>query len=102
MYRSCALLFLTVASVLPLAAGARDLAQDEIRDLAQSRKILSLEQLMAIALERHPKARLLEAEVEKENHQYRYECELLLPDGTVRELEFDAVDGRLIHDREDD
>jgi uncharacterized membrane protein YkoI len=59
---------------------------------------------LATALERYPGASLLEAEVEvsKKSQHYRYEVELLLKDGTVRELEFDAVTGQLILDQEDD
>ena len=53
------------------------------------------------AMERHPGARLLEAELEEEDGIFVYEIELLTADGVARELELDARDGRLLKDEED-
>jgi uncharacterized membrane protein YkoI len=52
-------------------------------------------------MERHPGARLLEAELEAEDGIFVYEIELLTADGVARELELDARDGRLLKDEED-
>lgn len=95
---------LGLGCALPVAGLARDLNQDEILSLTRQGRIVTLESMMATVHARYPDARLLEAEVEREGSDrgYRYECELLLPDGTVRELEFDAVTGRLLSDQEDD
>lgn len=82
--------------------GARDLGQDEALRLSRSRVILTLEKLVDKALAEYPGATLLEAELEQEAGGYRYEFEILLPDGRVRELEFNAVTGDLLVDKDDD
>ncbi|SDI23012.1 Peptidase propeptide and YPEB domain-containing protein [Pseudomonas flavescens] len=87
---------------LTCAAGARDLDQDEARDLRLSGVILPLDQLMRKALERYPGATLLEAELEEEDHAFVYDVELLTREGVVRELELDAHDGRILKDEVDD
>jgi uncharacterized membrane protein YkoI len=83
-------------------AAARDLDQDEALRLRQQGVILPLEKLLGQALDRYPGARLLEAELEREHDGYRYEVELLTPEGVVREIELDAATGRLLKDKEDD
>ena len=45
---------------------------------------------------------LLEAELEEEDDVLVYEVELLTADGTVRELELDARDGRILKDEVED
>lgn len=86
---------------LTCAASARDLDQDEARDLRLSGVILPLEQLMRAALERYPGATLLEAELEEEDNVFVYEVELLTREGVVRELELDAHDGSILKDEVD-
>lgn len=81
---------------------AQDLTQDEALRLRQQGVILPLEQLTAKALARYEAAQFLEAELEREQGRYVYEIEILLPGGQVRELEFDAVTGDLLEDKEDD
>ncbi|WP_263263845.1 PepSY domain-containing protein [Pseudomonas sp. RIT-PI-S] len=83
-------------------ATAHDLSQDEALRLRQQGVILPLDQLTAKAIARYPGAVLLEAELEQEHGRYVYEIEVLLPSGQVRELEFDAVKGDLLEDKEDD
>lgn len=87
---------------LTSAASARDLDQDEARDLRLSGVILPLDQLMRAALERYPGATLLEAELEEEDDVFVYEVELLTREGVVRELELDAHDGNILKDEVDD
>ncbi len=95
--------FIAVMALLLIAsAQARDLDQDEALRLRQEGVIQPLQQLLQQAFERHPGARLLEAELEEEDDVYVYEIELLTADGGVRELELDAVTGRLLKDEEDD
>ena len=95
--------FLAALALLLIAsAQARDLDQDEALRLRQEGVIQPLQQLLQQALQRYPGARLLEAELEEESDQYVYEVELLTAAGQVRELELDAVSGRLIKDEEDD
>ena len=63
---------------------------------------LPLEQLLQKAFEYHPKAKLLEAELEEDDDMYVYEVELLTQDGVVRELKLNAADGQLLKDEVDD
>lgn len=81
---------------------ARDLSQDEALKLRQDGTILSSRMFIERALERHPKARLLELELEEKYGRYIYEVELLTAQGQVRELKFDASSGDLLEDEEDD
>ena len=97
-------LLVTLPLALLLAAApavSRDLDQDEALRLRREGLIMPLEALLQRALERHPGASLLEAELEDEDGRYVYEIELLTTQGVARELEFDARDGRLIKDEED-
>ena len=82
-------------------AVARDLDQDEALQLRQQGVILPLEQLLQQALDLHPGAKLLEAELEEKHGVYIYEVELLDTDGVVRELDLEAKTGRLLKDKED-
>lgn len=88
--------------ILIATVQARDLDQDEALRLRQEGVIQPLQQLLQQAMERHPGARLLEAELEEEDDRYVYEVELLTAGGQVRELEFDAASGHLLKDEEDD
>lgn len=95
---------LIIPLTLLLAAtpvASRDLDQDEALRLRREGLIQPLESLLNQAMERHPGARLLEAELEEEDGIYVYEIELLTADGVARELELDARDGRLLKDEED-
>lgn len=80
---------------------ARDLDQDEALQLRQQGVILPLEHLLQQALDLHPGAKLLEAELEEKHGVYIYEVELLDTDGVVRELDLEAATGRLLKDKED-
>lgn len=93
------LLCLLLAAV---PAAGRDLDQDQALALSRAGRILPLEQVLQQALARYPGARLLEVELEEEDGAYLYEIELLATDGSARELELDARDGRLLKDEEDD
>lgn len=95
---------LTIPLALLLAAtpaASRDLDQDEALRLRREGLIQPLESLLQRAMQRHPGARLLEAELEEDDGIYVYEIELLTADGIARELELDARDGRLLKDEED-
>lgn len=101
--RTLPILALIFACLLPAAgAHARDLDQDEALQLRRAGVILPLEVLLARALARYPGAVLLEAELEKEGERLIYEVELLVDDGSVRELELDARDGRILKDEPED
>lgn len=83
-------------------SAARDLSQDEALKLRRNGEILSSHIFIERALARHPKARLLELELEKKHDLYIYEIELLTVQGQVRELKFNASTGELLKDEEDD
>lgn len=87
--------------LLGTSATARDIGHDEALALRQAGTILPLEQVIEQALARYPGARLLEVELEEEAGHLVYEVELLTVGGVVRELEFDARDGRLHKDEVD-
>ncbi len=97
-YACLVILFLTVVSQV----SARDLSQDQALKLSKEGKVLSSQTFIERALERHPKARLLELELEEKHGRYVYEVELLTVQGQVRELKFDASSGELLEDEEDD
>ena len=97
--RGCVALLLFTFSCLVFS---RDLDQDEALRLREKGVILPLEQLLQKAFEYHPKAKLLEAELEEEDDKYVYEVELLTQDGVVRELKLNAADGQLLKDEVDD
>ncbi len=98
LYTCLGALYLAVAGQV----AARDLSQDEALKLRQEGTILSSQTFIERALERHPKAHLLELELEEEHGRYIYEVELLTEQGQVRELKFDASSGDLLEDEEDD
>ncbi len=56
---------------------AHDLSQDQALKLRKEGKVLSSQTFIERALERHPKARLLELELEEKHGRYVYEVELL-------------------------
>lgn len=91
---------LLLGGAIPLVQ-ARDLDQDEALKLRKEGVIRPLESLLQRVNERYPNARLLEAELEEEDGQYRYEIEILVGDG-VRELEIGAMDGAIMKDEVDD
>lgn len=98
LYTCLGLLWLAVVGQV----AAHELSQDEALRLRQEGMILSSQTFIERALERHPKARLLELELEEEYGRYIYEIELLTVQGLVRELKFDASSGELLEDEEDD
>ena len=95
-------LLAALALALIATAQARDIDQDEALRLRQEGVIQPLQQLLQQAMQRYPGARLLEAELEEDDDRYVYEVELLTDGGQVRELELDAVSGRILKDEEDD
>ncbi|MBM7334978.1 PepSY domain-containing protein [Alcanivorax marinus] len=83
-------------------ASALDVSHDEALRLRQSGEVQPFEQILAVAMARHPGASLLEAELERDDGALIYELEVLTEDGVVRELEIDARTGRVLEDEVDD
>ncbi len=88
--------------LLTCSVSARDLSQDEALRLREQGRIIPLEQLLSLVEQRHPKASLLEVELEEDDDIYIYEVELATHAGVVRELEIDASTGTILKDEEDD
>lgn len=92
-----AVLALLAAVLLP-ASGAdapRGSDQDRARAARASGEVLPLARLLAL-VERDFEGRIIEVELEREDGRLVYELELLLPDGRVVELEYDARSGELV------
>jgi uncharacterized membrane protein YkoI len=89
-------------AALTLGVSARDLSQDEALRLREQGRIIPLEKLLALVAQRHPQSSVLEVELEEDDDIYIYEVELATRDGVVRELEFDAHNGTVLKDEEDD
>jgi uncharacterized membrane protein YkoI len=89
-------------AALALGASARDISQDEALHLREQGKIISLESLLELIALSHPRARLLEVELEEDDDIYIYEVEIATGNGVIRELEIDARTGKILKDEEDD
>ena len=87
---------------LPLSSSTRDLDQDEALRLRREGLIMPLEQLLQMAMQRHPGAVLLEVELEEEDGVLVYEVELVTEQGVVRELELHAGTGEVLKDEVED
>jgi uncharacterized membrane protein YkoI len=69
---------------------------DRVRQLMQVGGILPLATVIEIYRQRYPSGRILEAELEAEHGRYLYALEVLLDNGWVLELEYDAHTGELL------
>ena len=77
------------------ADGARVLDQERARSARALDQVLPLMHILTI-VERDFHGRVIEVELEMEGGQLVYEIELLLRDGRLVELEFDARTGELL------
>jgi len=73
----------------------------EVRRLLNSGEILPLEVILKNVKQAFP-GKILEIELEKEDHHIVYEIEILGSDGIVREIYMDAKSGMLLLEKEDD
>jgi hypothetical protein len=90
--------------VLLLGQCAGSLADDDYnraKALVAEGNIMPLERLLELIRPDHP-GRLLEIELKGVPGGFRYEVELLDPEGRVREFQFDAATGVLLDRREED
>lgn len=103
MFRSACLCCALVLSVLLAGqVAADDISAEAARELRRAGRIQALDSLIARVQERHPGARLLEAELEYDDGLYIYELEIVTSYGEVRELEVDAASGRILEDEAED
>ncbi|MDX9875108.1 MAG: PepSY domain-containing protein [Spongiibacteraceae bacterium] len=84
--------------LLVASAFADDLSADEVLRLRQRGEVVPLTQLLQQLESRHPGAQVLDVELERDDGRLIYEIEVLTTQRIVRELEFDARDGRLLND----
>ncbi len=76
--------------------GGEELDHRAIKQLRDQGAILPLNILLQNYRRDYPGGRILETELELTSSGYVYEIKFLTPDGTVRELEYDARDGELL------
>ena len=87
--------------LIPFQAVMADDDYIEVRRLLNSGEILPLEVILKNVKQAFP-GKILEIELEKEDHHIVYEIEILGSDGIVREIYMDAKSGMLLLEKEDD
>jgi uncharacterized membrane protein YkoI len=88
--------------IVPLAAAAKDIDQDEAKALRQQGAILPLEKILQAAQSVHP-GRVIKVELEeKKRGRYVYEVEIADNNGQVWEMKFNASDATLLSDERED
>ena len=85
----------------PLHAAFADDDYMEAKRLLETGEILPLEDLLKNLRQIFP-GKILEIELEREDHQIVYEVELLGKDGIVREIYINARTGKVLSIKEDD
>ncbi|MFB6259600.1 MAG: PepSY domain-containing protein [Thiohalorhabdaceae bacterium] len=91
----------TVITAVPDSIQAEE-GIPEIRQLHGQGEIRSLEKVVERARRRYPEARLIEAELLREDDRLIYEVELIDSDGVVREQFFDARTGDRVTEFEEE
>jgi uncharacterized membrane protein YkoI len=86
---AASLLLLSAAPVSPVEEGGRSL-----RDAVERNEIVSLKSIMNW-IESHYRGQVVEVELENEAGDFRYEIDLLTPEGSKIEFLFDARSGEL-------
>jgi len=85
----------------PLYVAMADDDYIEARRLLDSGEILPLEVILKSVRQIFP-GKVLEVELEKEDHQIVYEIEILGDDGVIKEIDIDAKTGKQLFSKEDD
>ena len=88
-------LVLAVGMTSSLLRAGEDISQNEIRDLVQQGKLMSLESIMLLYPEKQY-GKLLDLDAEREHGSVIYELKFLRADGRIVELEVDAANGQLL------
>jgi uncharacterized membrane protein YkoI len=92
-------LLLCVASY---AGNADDINQDEVLELRRSGQVAPFQHILQVVTLRYPDLQVIEVELEAEHGKYLYEIDILLGDGSVREVEIDAASGEILDDELED
>ena len=88
--------------LLSIASHADDINQDEVLQLRRSGQVAPLQQILQAVTALYPDLQVLEVELEAEHGAYLYEIDIMLGDGSVRELEIDASSGKILEDELED
>lgn len=89
-------------SIASHAGNADNINQDEVLQLRRSGQVAPFQQILQAVTARYPDLQVLEVELEAEHDAYLYEIDILLGDGSVRELEIDAISGKILEDELED
>tara|TARA_R110000787_G_scaffold286413_1_gene404708 strand:- start:5686 stop:6006 length:321 start_codon:yes stop_codon:yes gene_type:complete len=81
---------------------ADEINQDEVLQLRRFGQVAPFQQILQAVTARYPDLQVLEVELEVEHDEYRYEIDILLSNGSVRELEIDATSGKILEDELED
>ncbi|CAA0123668.1 Uncharacterised protein [Halioglobus japonicus] len=84
------------------AGNADELNQDEVLKLRRSGLVAPFQDIVQSIAKRYADVQILEVELEADDGKYIYEIEILVDDGSVRELEIDAVSGTILEDELED
>lgn len=97
-----ALLSGILSCVASPAGNAYEINQDEVLELRRSGQVAPFQQILQAVTLRYPDLQVLEVELEAEDGKYLYEIDILLGDGSVREVEIDAASGTILEDEPED
>lgn len=92
-------LLLVVTLLLTCAAQAHHLDHNQAWKMRQQGEILPAHELFDKAAASHPDARLLEMKLKHKHGRYLYKLQLLLGNGQVRKLYYDAQSGELVREK---
>lgn len=92
-------ILLLAALLFTTAAQAHHLDHKQAWEMRQQGEILSAHQLLDQATARYPQARLLEMKLKHKGERYFYKLQLLLHNGQVKKLYYDAQSGELVREQ---
>lgn len=93
-------IFLLVVSLLLISGvQAHHLDHNQAWKMRQRGEILSAHQLFEKAVASHPDARLLEMKLKHKHDRYLYKLQLLLNNGQIKKLYYDAQSGELVREK---
>ncbi|MCB1704730.1 MAG: PepSY domain-containing protein [Halioglobus sp.] len=85
-----------------VTGNADDINQDEVLELRRSGAVVPFQAILQSVNSRYPGAQILEVELEEDGGHYIYEIDIVVADGSVRELEINAGDGHIVEDELED
>lgn len=92
-------LLLVLGLMLACGAQAHHLDHNQAWKMRQQGEILPAHQLFDKATTSYPNARLLEMKLKRKHDRYLYKLQLLLSNGQVKKLYYDAQSGELVREK---